>query len=579
MQSELARVPELLEPASLSLIDIAERGERRTPLRLRSWLDHMIARETTVAALDVRAETARRLVAVSVSLEHAREVLEYHLGTAQTEGDEVDRSLGERLSAFIERARTDLSDAVRLAREELQTRVDKAIAFALPPITEGRWDEVQRRLRRIDVRASSRAALGQWLRQGLRSGVQRAKAGAQRLRHEVAAVLVEHTTPAAAAAYRKLLFGPQTSMTEAYQRLFTSVPAESVGLVLERPEALAVTAGIDRWLGGHGGPILVRGDRGVGKRTLVRQVLAATGDRLETRWLALKPELEREADVARALADALHWPRAEAFDALGRHPRPGPRTRQRVGVVVANVERLFRRTPEGLDRIGRFFDLVAATSDEVLWIVLFTEPAARLLAPALELDGRFPVTVNLPPMTSEQLEQVLAMRHRLSGYELAFAGHAPSLHEWLRGPGTAWRTRRQLGSAIYERLRLLSGGNVRQALRLWLAAARIDPDHEGRVVIGPLEAMPDQLLAELPLPSKVLLAALLLHGPLHRDELEAVALREGHGLAAEITHLIHLGFIRLEPGPRTRHDGDLLVEVRTRLVAPLTQELRACNLL
>jgi hypothetical protein len=118
----------LLEPAALSQLDVGERIDKRTPLRLRSWLDHMIVREITVSALDVRAETARRLVAVSVSLEHAREVLEYHLGTAQSEGDEVDRNLGERLSAFIERARADLDEAARLAREQLHARVENAIA-------------------------------------------------------------------------------------------------------------------------------------------------------------------------------------------------------------------------------------------------------------------------------------------------------------------------------------------------------------------------------------------------------------------------------------------------------------------
>ncbi len=459
--------------------------------------------------------------------------------------------------------------------------MEKAIAAAVPPVVEGRWDEVQRRLRRIDVRAGQRVSLGAWLREGVQSSVARTRLAMRRLRHEVAAVLVERTTPAAAEAYRRLVLGGETKMTEAYQRLFTSVPAESVGLVLERPEAQAVVAGIDRWLGGHGGPILVRGDRGVGKRTLIRQVLGSVGDRLDAHWIALRPELEQEADVARALAEAVGWRRSDRFEGLGKRARGkgGAGTRARKAVVVANVERLFRRTPEGLHRIHRFFDLVAATSDEVLWIVLFAEPAARLLGPVLELDGRFPVTVELPPMSAEQLEQVLTMRHRLSGYDLAFAGHAPSLHEWIRSPGAAWRTRRQPGAAIYERLRLLSGGNVRQALRLWLAAARIDPAHEGRVVIGPLEAMPDELLADLPLVSKVLLAALLLHGPLHRDELEAVATREGHGLDAEITHLVHLGFLRLEPGPRTRVDGEQLVSVRTRLVAPLTQELRACNLL
>jgi hypothetical protein len=256
-------------------------------------------------------------------------------------------------------------------------------------------------------------------------------------------------------------------------------------------------------------------------------------------------------------------------------------TRERTAIVVANVERLFRRTPVGIDRIRRFFDLVAGTSDLVLWVVLFGEPAARLLGPLLELEGRFPVIVAVPPMDATQLESALTMRHRLSGYELRFVQHAPSLHEWVRSPMAAWRTSRAVGPASYERLHVLSGGNARQAQRLWLAAARADPSHEGGVVVGPLDAMSDTLLDGLPLISRVLLAALLLHGPLRLRELSAVTLREGRALDAEVTHLVHLGFISMVTRPITSWEsqGDPLIQVNTRLVAPLTQELRACNLL
>jgi hypothetical protein len=272
----------------------------------------------------------------------------------------------------------------------------------------------------------------------------------------------------------------------------------------------------------------------------------------------------------------LGWRTCSDFNGLERavslRARMDRRPHKPTAVVVANVERLFRRTQTGLDCVRRFFDLVAVSSREVLWIVIFTEPAARLLSPILELEGRFPVTITVPPMTAGQLETVLTTRHRLSGYELRFVHHTPSLHEWLRSPGAAWRARRGLHSATYDRLRLLSGGNVRQAQRLWLAAVRLDADREGGVIVGPIAAMSDTLLEGLPLVSRVLLAALLLHGPLLRQELAEVTLRYGHALDAELTHLVHLGFISISD--RSGH-----IQVGTRLVAPLTEELRACNLL
>jgi hypothetical protein len=579
----LISVPEVISPSSAALLRPgAERDDKRHPIRLRIWLRQTLVRSLTVALLDEEAEVGRRLGTVTVSLHHARQVLDYHVLTMQSSPEQVDRGVADRLSGLIERVVADLEDVVRVAEEGLLSRVEEAIESSLPLVLEGRWEEVQRRLRRLDDGVVSRAAVAEWLRNRWRGLVGRVRAGARHLAEEVAAVFVEHSTPASIAAYRELLFGKRTTMTEAYERLFTSVPAESVGLVVERAEAGPLVAGLDRWLQGRGGPILVRGDRGVGKRTLVRQVLAGMNDRLEPVWISLSPGLEREGDVAAALAELMGQTRASDFRTLERRarrrstPEKGPLNKV---IVVENAERLFRRTPDGLRRIRHFFDLVSATSRDVAWIVLLAEPAARLLDPALELGGRFPATVTVHPMSANQIADVLTVRHRLSGYELRFDHHAPSLHEWIRSPASAWKTKRGTGDAMYDRVHALSHGNVRHALRLWLAAARIDDRESDQIVVGPLDAVSDALLEGLPLVSRVLLAALLLHGALRLSELGELALRGGRGLEAEVTRLAHLGLIVVRSTTSPAGEEDPLVEVRTRLVAPLTEELRACNML
>lgn len=583
LNDALDELPARLEPTSRFPLDGAVEGsERRTVIELRAWLTQTVARELTVAVLDVRAHAAEHLSEVAASLQHARQVLEYHVMAAPGAGDRLDSSVGERVSSLVERARVELRAAATQVEQELGGHLDRVRDRGLAPLYEGRWKDVQRQLRRISEGSRPRLALAERARDRLRQDAGRVQRSLGRLRDELAAVLVERTTPEARAAYRRLLFGPASTMSDAYQRLFTSVPAESIGLVLDRPEVAMVEAGVERWLEGHGGPILVRGDRGVGKRTIIRHVANRMGGRIALRWLSLSPDLDVEGDVARELARLMGWPAAASFEALTltlalpRALRPEANQTRQV-LVVANVERLFRRTPEGLARIRRFFALVAATSGEALWIVLFAEPAARLLAPLLELEGRFPVTVTVPPMTARQLEDVLAMRHRLSGYALRFRHHAPSLHEWVRSPAAAWRTHRRTGIATYERLRQLCGGNVRQALRLWLASTELDAS-TGAVLVGPLGATADPLLDELPLVSRILLSALLLHGPLRREELAAVTQRQAHALDAEITHLAHLGFVALVCDS-AHHEQEALVHVTTRLVAPLTQELRACNLL
>jgi hypothetical protein len=326
------------------------------------------------------------------------------------------------------------------------------------------------------------------------------------------------------------------------------------------------------------------------------------------RWLRLSPSFDREADVTRELmhwfklpSDELlradfagisqrvqtltpaSWRRAElriddVDGVLGNMPgMPGDMLEQRrMLIVVENSERLFRRTHEGLNCMRRFLELVASTSDHVLWVVLMAEPAVQVLDAALELRARFPAPLRVPPMSPRQLAAVLDHRHRLSGYALQLEPGAPSLAGWMRGPGTAWRLWRKHADATFERLAQLSGGNVRQALRLWLAAAHTNVDDAASVIVGPLPADACPLLDELPLSSRVLLAALMLHGPLPPADLLAVYGQHALDLDGELARLAHMGLVALD---ESSHDVGLVVAVETRLVQPLTMELRACNLL
>jgi Kef-type K+ transport system membrane component KefB len=577
----LPTVPAGVRPLALPTGAVAqETGERRTSIALRSWFERRVVRELTVAVLDVRAQAATRVGEVVVALEHVRQVVDYHAVTAAGAGPgpQLDAGVGARVASLVAGAQADLSAAAADVGRQLGAQQQRLHARGIAPLLDGRWKDVQRQERRF----AGEAAVGPAWVDRVRSGVAREllallRLGA-RLRDELAAVFVERATPAAMLAYRGMLFGPPSAMNEAYQRLFTSAPAESLGLVVERPQITQLVVAIEDWLRGAGGPILVHGDRGGGRRTIVREAVSRLHARVSPRWVLLSPDLDREAAVCAELGTACGLPRVSSFEALAAALHWGPRRGADAApaIVLTNVERLFRRTPEGLDQVRRFFELVTATKDEVLWIVISTEAAVRCLGPLADLEARFSSVVAATPMTADELATVLMMRHRLSGYPLRFRHHRPSLHEWVRSPPAAWRTRRQTGGATYERLAQLSAGNVRQALRLWLVSAHLDPS-SGEAIVGPLEATGDPLLESLPLTSRLLLAALLLHGPLRRDDLGEVLPGE-RSLDAEIGRLSQLRFVtvRSDVTPPVR---SALLAVSTRLVAPLTKELRACNLL
>lgn len=593
LRQTLQDTPESLAPSTeLSSGPDSELGDaRRSSIPLRAWLSQTLVREYGITRAAASEELGAGLVSLRLVLAQIGQVVEYNLGAdAFGSGPLADAGLVARVTDLLERARGQVDELGRLARTHVDEQVARAEQVSLAPIVAHRWSEILRRSRQLDSRSE---AVNEWLRERLYALQRRWVRARRALADELAAVFAARPSSAAIAAWRQLLLGPRSDMPEAYQRLFTSVPAETVGLLIPRTELTTLERRVDRWLDGLGGPILIHGERGAGKRTLVRQLSASRGDRLGVRWLRLSTALDREADVVLELARSLelirhaddHGP--HSFAELGQRIRTHTsvpwrattrdgETSRRVAIVVENGDRLFRRSVNGLDDARNFLALVAATSEQLLWIVLMAEPAVPVLDAALELRARFPEPIHVPGMSAGELEQVLDLRHRLSGYHLQLVPGEPDLATWLRRPGEAWRVWRRRPGVVFEQLARLSEGNVRQALRLWLAVARVDPSSAAMVVLGPLPAEPCPLLDQLPLSSRVLLAALMLHGPLPRSDLLTIHGQHALDLDAELAQLAHLELIVFDDG---NGDDDRVVFVGSRLVQPLTAELRACNLL
>src|SRR5690606_6543406 len=132
----------------------------------------------------------------------------------------------------------------------------------------------------------------------------------------------------------------------------------------------------ETWLNGQRTALLVVGDRGAGKRTLVNRVRAELHGELPVHWISMGPHLASEARLCAALCEATGAAYATSFREFGQLiPLVGSR---RV-LILENAEQLFVRTPEGLARMQSFLDLIRATDDQLLWIVLIAAPAATLL--------------------------------------------------------------------------------------------------------------------------------------------------------------------------------------------------------
>lgn len=298
-----------------------------------------------------------------------------------------------------------------------------------------------------------------------------------------------------------------------YRRLFTGVPP-NVDLFVARPDLERRFAdAIARWETGLPQQILVHGDRGSGKRTLANRVLASACSeaRCEIHWMRLDPRLREEPIVAAQLARALGYDHATSFAELApdglavSHPRRA--------VVVENAERLLAPSSMGIARMSAFLALVGRTAASTLWVLLMATPAARMVLHRLGFGDRIPTVLEIPGMDPAELQQLISMRHRLSGFEIEYRPPSRSLLErltHLRPPPAQ--------EAFYQRLFEITDGNPRQALYAWLGQVHPDPRRASRILVDALDPPPLRV-SSLPIDQRLVLALLAQHGSLTKEEL------------------------------------------------------------
>jgi hypothetical protein len=269
-----------------------------------------------------------------------------------------------------------------------------------------------------------------------------------------------------------------------YRRLFGEIPLGLADLYQPRSGLEAVCRRVfETWLSGQArrpdrrGALLVVGDRGAGKRTLVNRVRAELHGELPVRWLSLGPHLASEARLAAAICEATGANLAESFRDLGHALH---QLGQRQAIVLENSEQLFLRTPEGLARVQALLDLIRATDDAILWIVLMVKPTAALLDTCLRLPLYFGDVIRVEPESPAFLEAMVRARHRVSGFGLRFRARRAPLVQRLRAPFTRSDLLPDPGEEWFEQFGRMTAGNLQQALQYWQIAARIDPQTQHR---------------------------------------------------------------------------------------------------
>lgn len=304
-----------------------------------------------------------------------------------------------------------------------------------------------------------------------------------------------------------------------------SAPAFRTGL-----EA-AVTA----WRAGRGADSLmvVHGPNGSGRERAASHLEELFASSLRVLRLDLS-ERVTSWERLRALLCELFQVEAPSMEVLLECLSEQPRTL----LIVPQAQRLFLAALGGFAAMDQLLRLISGGRQQVFWCLIMTTQSQRYLRLAMSERWNVALTLRVPRWSEAALSQMLLARHRAAGGELHYSEAVLRAAEATPGVSPE--------AFYFHILREVSGGNPTVACELWLEAARLDSQQ--RVVIGLPPRKPAQVLPTLAPAAAYLLAAVVRHGELTREQAAQVTALPASQLVLAWERCQELGVLCLLPG-------------------------------
>jgi hypothetical protein len=415
-QSGLPSATELIEPRK-------PLPPRRSPwrtTRLRDLFIRAIDRVATPSDLRgvVEVEEAHRRIVSDI--DHARQVVLYGFEvSARDQQQQIAAEAVANALQIAQRRRSRIAESRTLAEPSLASAAAAALASTHGAAREGHIGLLKRlahqRARRV-VRDLGRSAIV-----GLRRA---ARVLWRALRDGYRQLLIYigwEPPPASKLApleRRARLTAAADRPTPAnfpliYARLFRPESVEDPRFLVGREtEMAAVQEGRESWEAGHPTAILLVGERGSGKTSILNcarvRVLADT----PLHASAFTGRLSSAADMDRYLRGLLEMDeQADVISALNE---------RRCVVIIEEMERTFLRRIGGFKALNRLLTIVTRTNQNVLWLLSVNYAAAKLADAAVGLSRGFSHRINARAVSRDTLTQAVLQRHHLSGLKLEF---------------------------------------------------------------------------------------------------------------------------------------------------------------
>lgn len=490
----------------------------------------------------------RRLVQ---EIERAREVVRFADETAKSDTAMIQEALTNALSLLqyqssappgnLDSAESRVLVAIGHAFEEAhlilqQDRLGLLTYFAQQGTTKG-----------LKYLSSSSAALAQ-------KTVKATVEGVDRLRHDALNYigLEQHLADGKSEVVSRS-FLPQEftvdlqskQLPQIYRRLFRFDPVDDARFLVGRETELAAIADARTdWESGRSVSLIVVGERGSGKTSLINCAVRQSLSDLSVFRGEFSRRLTTEAELRESLASLVGVSDPSKLEAALNAER-------RV-VIIEELERAFLRQVGYFGAIRALQKIIFGTCRSTFWIVATNQVAFRFLDASTRLAQSFSHRINAANASAQSLREGILRRHYLSGLRLRF-GEPPIARK--REKRLTGKLNTYLGvttdaeDIFFRSLAEESDGVFRTAFEIWLG--QIDTAEAGTLFLKPITPPNlSGLVDDLDLEDLFTLIAILQHGSLTPEEHSLIFQGNQTAGKAQLDELVSRELVEAEAGGR-----------------------------
>lgn len=258
-----------------------------------------------------------------------------------------------------------------------------------------------------------------------------------------------------------------------YRYLFENTPVKEQNLFLSRDEEIKqLDIAIQDWKAGNYAATLIIGENGSGKTSLIQHYIKNVKGSYQVSYMSIDRFYHSRKDYYELIESLFNNENLDDDQKVEEYMLKV--TSQRI-VIIDGLERVFLRKPNGFDCLNKLLTLIVSTNTRALWICMVSLHAGNYLQKTIALKEHFDYIVELNSLSTEQIQNIVLKRNRLSGFLIHY------LDEGTKNQAKTGNTRdihQQLQLQFFSELNKFADSNISLSLYFWLGSIIRFKDNE-----------------------------------------------------------------------------------------------------